>query len=252
MTLSADLSGKRALITGASSVGLGSHFARLMARSGAEVVVAARRLDQLEALASEIENQGGRARAVEMNVSDLNSVKEAISACGPLDILVNNAGISNSKRLLDQTEDDFDQIVQTNLKGVWNVGVEVARAMQSESRGGSIINIASIVGLRQGVGLTPYAVSKAGVIQLTKQMALELARYNIRVNALAPGYVKTDINRDFFDTHAGDAIVKRIPMRRLGNSEDLDGAFLLLASDASQYMTGSVITVDGGHLVSGL
>lgn len=252
MSLTADLTRKRALVTGASSSGLGAHFAHLLARSGAEVIVAARRLDPLQALVSEIQTDGGKARAVQLDVSDLNSVRAAVSSCGTLDILVNNAGVTNTKRLLEQTEEDFDHIIGTNLKGAWNTGVEVARAMQAQGTGGSIINIASIAGLRQATAVTPYAVSKAGVVQLTKQMALELARHNIRVNALAPGYFKTDINRDFFESESGRTLVKRLPMRRLGQFKELDGAFLLLASDASNYMTGSIITVDGGHMVNSL
>ncbi|MGH1418388.1 MAG: SDR family NAD(P)-dependent oxidoreductase [Hyphomicrobiaceae bacterium] len=252
MSLSVDLSGKRALVTGASSAGLGAHFARLLARSGAEIIVGARRLEPLQALVREIQETGGKARAVTLDVSDLSSVKTAVQNCDALDILVNNAGVTNTKRLLEQSEDDFDRIIATNLKGAWNTSVEVARAMQELGTPGSIINIASITGLRQATAITPYAVSKAGLVQMTKQMALELARHNIRVNALAPGYFKTDINRDFFETDAGKALAKRVPMRRIGTFDDLDGALLLLACDASQYMTGSVITIDGGHTVSSL
>jgi NAD(P)-dependent dehydrogenase (short-subunit alcohol dehydrogenase family) len=245
------LAGKRALVTGASS-GLGRHFALVLANSGAHVVVAARRRDALEALVAEIMAAGGEASAVTLDVTDPNSVAEAIAAIGPLDILVNNAGVTNTKPTLEQTVKDFDWIVDTNLKGAFLIATETARAMRDRGSGGAIINIASILGLRQGGQVTPYAVSKAGVIQLTKQLALELARFDIRVNAMAPGYIATELNDEFFAGPAGQALVKRIPMRRLGNYTDLDGPLLLLASDASRYMTGSIIEVDGGHLVGSL
>lgn len=246
-----DLRGKRALVTGASS-GLGAHFAKVLATSGASVVLAARRRSLLESLAEDIASRGGEAQIVDLDVTDRSSVNAAVAGCGRLDILVNNAGVTNSKPPLDQTESDWDLILDTNLKGAWLVATEVARSIKSSGTAGSIINIASILGLRQGGHVTPYAVSKAGVVQLTKQLGLEFARYDIRVNALAPGYFATELNRDFMQSEAGTALVKRIPQRRLGNLEDLDGALLLLASDASRYMTGTVIPVDGGHLLSTL
>ena len=251
MTLSVDLSGTVALVTGASS-GFGEHFATVLAAAGAEVVAAARRTDRLAALTGRIAAAGGRARAVALDVTDGASVTAAIEAIGPVDILVNNAGSTRNGPLLDLGEEDWDAVLDTNLKGVWLVANAVARGMRDCGSGGSIVNIASITALRQSPGITPYAVSKAGVIQLTKQMALEWARYRIRVNAIAPGYVLTDINRAWFDTEGGAAMVKRIPQRRLGALDDLSGPLLLLASDASAYMTGSVVTVDGGHLLSGL
>lgn len=252
MTISADLSGKRALVTGASSDGFGAHFARLLARSGAEVIVSARRLPALEALVEDIRTNGGAAHAVAMDVTNVASVEAAVAAAGPLDILANNAGVAVTKAFLDHDEADYDFVMDTNLKGCWAVGSAVARSMRDAGRGGSIINTASITGYRTGPGIAPYAASKAGVIHLTNQMAVELARYGIRVNAIAPGFFLTDINRDQLDGVQGDLLKKRVPMRRYGEYHDLDGAMLLLASDASAFMTGSCIAVDGGHSVNAL
>jgi NAD(P)-dependent dehydrogenase (short-subunit alcohol dehydrogenase family) len=255
MTLTADPTGKTAFVTGASS-GLGRHFAGLLARSHATVVVAARRIDALRSLAEEIAAEGGRAFPLVLDVLDGRSVAEAIASAarefGSIDILVNNSGVASNGGLLEQTGQQWDTVMDTNLKGAFLVATEVARHMRALNRGGSIINIASILGLRQSRHVAPYAVSKAGLVQLTKVMALEWARFAIRVNALAPGYIDTDLNREYWATEAGHALVKRIPQRRLGQPADLDGALLLLASEASRYMTGSVITIDGGHLVSTL
>jgi len=250
-----DLTGKVALVTGASS-GLGRRFATVLAQQGAALGVAARRIDALETLVKEISASGGKAFATKLDVSDEQSVNAAVSsveaALGPIDILVNNSGITINKPALEQTSADWDAVINVNLRGVFLMASEVARHMRDRRCGGNIINIASILGTRQSGFLLPYAVSKAGVIQLTKSLALEVARYNIRVNAIAPGYIATDINREFFTTDAGTAQIKRIPQRRIGSDSDLDGALLLLASTASQFMTGSVVTVDGGHLVSSL
>ncbi len=246
-----DIAGRRILVTGASS-GFGRHFALTLAERGAFVLAAARRLEALDSLVAEIAARGGQARAVRMDVNDSASIRAALDAAGTIDALVNNAGITNSKPLLDQTEADIDAILDTNLKGAMLVAVEAARRMRDAGTAGAIVNIASILGLRQGGHVTPYAVSKAGIIQMTKQLALELARHSIRVNAIAPGYFETELNSDFFDTPAGAALVKRVPQRRLGRLTDLDGVLLLLVSEASAYMTGSVVTVDGGHLVSSL
>ncbi|MFA7439421.1 MAG: glucose 1-dehydrogenase [Sphingomonadaceae bacterium] len=246
-----ELGGKRILVTGASS-GLGRHFSLTLARAGAEVVAAARREAALEDLVRKITAGGGKARAVRLDVTDAVSIAAAFDACGDLDVLVNNAGVTNTRPLLDQTEADFSGIIDTNLKGTFLVATEAARRMRDRGAAGSIINIASILGLRQGGQVTPYAISKAGVVQMTKQMALELARCNIRVNALAPGYIETGLNEAFFASDAGQALIRRIPQRRLGTPNDLDGPLILLASDASLYMTGSVIAVDGGHLVGTL
>jgi len=253
VTGSTALAGKRALVTGASS-GLGAHFAGLLAAHGAEVLVAARRLDALEALADRHAAQGtgtGRLRCLSLDVTDAASRAALAEAVGPVDILVNNAGLVREGAALAHAEDDWDAVIDTNLKGMFYLAQALAPGMRSRG-GGSIVNVASILGLRQAGGVVSYAVSKAGVIQLTKTLALEWARYGIRVNALAPGYIETELNRDFWSTDAGQALVKRIPQRRLGQLADLDGPMLLLCSDASRYMTGSVIAVDGGHLVATL
>jgi NAD(P)-dependent dehydrogenase (short-subunit alcohol dehydrogenase family) len=251
MTLRADLRGKRALVTGASS-GFGAHFARVLAAAGATVVLAARRTQLLEAVRSEIITAGGGAEVVALDVADGASVGSVFSKVGPLHIVVNNAGVTNTKPVFEQTEADWDAIINTNLKGAWFVATEAARAMKAREEGGSIINIASILGLRQSGQVSPYAISKAGLIQLTKQLGLELARYKIRVNAIAPGYFATDLNYKFFNSEPGRALIARVPQRRLGQLADLDGPLLLLASDESRFMTGAVLPVDGGHLLSQL
>lgn len=250
-----DVRNKVAIVTGASS-GLGKRFAQVLASRGAKVAIAARRTDALDRLSAGIKAAGGIAFATKLDVNDEQSVVSAVkaieSALGPIDVLVNNSGTSISKPALEQTAEDWDAVVNVNLRGVFFMAKEVAKRMREGSRGGSIINIASILATRQTGSVLPYAVSKAGVVQLTKSLALEVARYNIRVNAIAPGYIETEINRDYFATDTGAAMIKRIPQRRIGSDSDLDGALLLLASDASRFMTGSVVTVDGGHLVSAL
>lgn len=251
MSISVDLSGRTVFVTGASS-GFGAHFASVLAGCGARVVVGARRVGALDALVATIGAAGGSARAVVLDVRDMNSIRDAVSAAGPIDILINNAGVGVTKPVLDQTEEDWSFVLDTNLRGAFFMAREVAQQMRGRNVSGSIINIASILGLRQGGQVSTYAISKAGLIQMTKQLALELARFNIRVNALAPGYFGTEINTGFFSTEAGKALIKRVPMRRLGELSDLDGPLLLLASDASRFMTGSVIEVDGGHLLSSL
>jgi NAD(P)-dependent dehydrogenase (short-subunit alcohol dehydrogenase family) len=249
--ISCDLRGRVALVTGASA-GLGRHIAGLLASCGAHVVVAARRRDLVEDVALRIRTSGGSASAQELDVASAASVEQAVRMAGEIDILVNNAGITSTDSAREIREADYDAVVNTNQKGSLLVALEVARAMKARGVGGTIINVASILGLRQGGHVTPYAMSKAAVIQMTKQLALELARFGIRCNALAPGYFETDLNHDFFATEEGIRLIKRIPQRRLGRVEDLDGPLLLLASHASRFMTGSVITVDGGHMVSGL
>lgn len=246
------LKGKRVLVTGASSAGFGCYFAKEMAKAGMRITVSARRLSALEALVKEIGKEGGQAAAAPMDVTDLSSVKAVIATHGPFDVVVNNAGVSVLKPVLEQSEEDYDFVVDTNLKGTWNVATEAARQMREQGVPGSIVNIASITGLRQVSAITPYAVSKAGVVQLTKQLGLELARYSIRVNAIAPGYFETDLNREFFQTQPGEALINRVPMRRLGDYESLRAALFMLASDDAKFITGAVIPVDGGHVVSSL
>jgi NAD(P)-dependent dehydrogenase (short-subunit alcohol dehydrogenase family) len=249
------LEGRHALVTGANG-GLGSHFALTLAKAGAKVAVAARRTDSLADVLGAIEAAGGRAVPVELDVTDPASVArafaEAAATLGPITVVVNNAGIAVTKPVLEHTEDDWCQVIEVNLNGAWRVAQAAARHMVEHGQGGSIINIASILGLRVSAQVPSYAASKAALIQLTKAMALELARHRIRVNALAPGYVETGINREFFASDAGQALLKRVPQRRIGRPEELDGALLLLASDAGSYTTGAVFAVDGGHLVNTL
>jgi NAD(P)-dependent dehydrogenase (short-subunit alcohol dehydrogenase family) len=250
-----DLTNKTALVTGASS-GLGRHFARVLAGQGARVALAARRVAALAELAAEIKASGGEAFAVALDVRDEESVATAIgtveSDFGGIDIVINNSGVSGIKPSLKLTGAEWDDVLDTNLKGAFMVAAAAARAMVGAGRPGSIINIASILGLRVAGLLAPYAASKAGLIHLTRSLALDWARYGIRVNAIAPGYFRTDINDDFWDTEPGKAMLARIPQRRLGELANLDGPLLLLASDAGAYMTGVTIPVDGGHLVSTL
>lgn len=244
------LNGKTALITGASS-GLGAYFAQLLARAGAEVVLLARREAELMAVAQGIIANGGLCSTAILDVADAKNIDRLVGL-DRVDVLVNNAGIVGEAAALDLTEQDWDRVIDTNLKGMFLMAQAVGRAMRARGRGGSIINIASILGLRQAGGVLPYAVSKAGAIQLTKTLALELARFNIRVNALAPGYLCTELNNSFWENDVGKSMIRRIPQRRLGQLTELDGPLLLLASDASTYMTGSVLVVDGGHLVASL
>lgn len=247
-----DLKGKTALVTGASG-GLGAHFAELLAGTGAHVIVAARRAAALEALCERITAAGGKAEAVSLDVTEPEAITECFTNL-PLapQIVVNNAGISLPGPALDITAEDWDRVVDTNLRGVFLVAQAAARRMRQAKQGGSIINVASILGVRVAGAVASYAASKAGVVQLSSALALEWARYGIRVNALCPGYFETEMNRDFFASPPGEALIKRIPQRRLGRMEDLDGPLLLLASDAGAYVTGAAIPVDGGHLVSSL
>ena len=248
------LEGRVALVTGASG-GLGAHFAGVLAGAGARVAVAARRLEGCGAVRDAIRAAGGDAEVFRLDVTDAASVRVAFDAVaarfGRLDVLVNNAGISLAGPTLDLPEDDWDRVMDTNLKGPFLCAQAAARLMK-DGGGGAIVNVASILGLRVAAQVAPYAASKAGLVQLTKALALEWARHGVRVNALLPGYVETDINRNFFASEAGQAMVKRIPQRRIGTAADLDGPLLLLCSDASRYMTGAEIAVDGGHLVSSL
>ena len=246
-----DLSGKVALITGASS-GLGVHFAHCLGSAGASVVLAARRADRLASLRVELTKKGVAARTVDLDVQSGTSIAAALDAAGPLDIVVNNAGISIVKPALDMPEDDWDAVVDTNLRGAWLVAQGAARHWVAQKRPGSIVNIASILGLRTIGQVAPYNASKAGLIHLTRALAMEWARHDIRVNAICPGYIETEMNSPFWKTPGGQRLIERIPQRRIGRPEHLDGALLLLASEAGAFMTGSVITIDGGHMVSSL
>lgn len=244
------LTGKSALVTGASS-GLGAHFARLLAGHGVAVTLAARRADRVAALCAEITNAGGTAHALALDVADAGGVQTALAG-QVFDIVVNNAGVAATAPALEHDADTIDRVIDTNLKGPFHVARATAQAMIDAGRPGTIINIASILGFRVAGQVAAYAASKAGLVQLNRALALEWARHGIRVNALCPGYIETEINRDFFASDAGQTLIRRVPQRRLGQPEDLDGALLLLASDLSRFMTGTEIVVDGGHLISSL
>ena len=250
-----EVTNQHILVTGGSS-GLGRHFAHFLASNGARVTLAARRAEVLSSAVSQINDAGGTAQSLVLDVTLAEKIDAAMvqaeSAFGPIHAVINNAGVTATKPALDQDERSWDSVVDTNLKGVWLVAQAAARRMVANKVRGSIVNIASILGLRVAGSVAPYAVSKAGVIQMTKALALEWARYGIRVNALAPGYFVTELNDDFFESEAGKALIKRVPQRRLGQLTELDGPLLLLISDAGSFMTGSVVTVDGGHLVSSL
>ncbi len=247
-----DLTGKVAIVTGASS-GLGRHFALTLAKAGAKVAVAARRTEKLNELAREIETFDGRAVPVTLDVESADSVRAAVAAAetelGPSSILDNNAGMVSTAPLLETGTEDWDRVIAVDLRGAWLMAQEVARHMVRLGHGGSIVNIGSILGIRAVAQVPAYAAAKAALHQLTRAMAVELARHDIRVNAIAPGYIETDLNRPFLQSPAGQALLKRNPQRRAGVPADLDGVLLLLASDASAYMTGTVVPVDGGHTV---
>jgi NAD(P)-dependent dehydrogenase (short-subunit alcohol dehydrogenase family) len=250
-----DVSGKAALVTGASS-GLGEHFAKALAARGAIVVAAARRAERLDRLVAQIRSDGGTAHAVPLDVTDTTSVKaavaKAVDLAGGLDIVVNNAGVADTHPSMNLPEENWRRVIDTNLDGAWRVAQASAQSMLASGRGGSIVNIASVLGLRVANHLLAYSAAKAALIQVTKALALEWARHGIRVNAIAPGYVETEMNGGFFRSEAGQVMVKRIPQRRIGTMRDLEGALLLLASGAGAYMTGSIVVVDGGHVVNSL
>ena len=247
--------GKVALVTGASS-GLGAHFGSVLAQAGARVILAARRVEKLQALVEDIESNGGLATAIALDVTRAESVSAALakgeSVYGPITILVNNAGVADSKRFVNVDESSWDFVMDTNLKGAWRVAHQVSQRLLAHNLGGSIINIASILGLRNGLGESTYSVSKAGLIQMTRAMALELGYKGIRVNALCPGYFRTEMNAAYFESEQGQAYIKSTPARRLGELDELTAPLLMLASDAGSFMNGAVIPVDGGHLVSSL
>ena len=248
------LKGRTALVTGASS-GLGRHFALTLAAAGANVVLTARRIDRLKETAGEITASGGKAFAVALDVADAGAISAAFDAAeealGPASILVNNAGVANSGWFLDITDQEWHHIMDVNLDGVFRVGREAAGRMRQAGQGGSIINITSILGAGlQQKRLAAYGVSKTAVTQLTKSMALELASFNIRVNAIAPGYFSTEMNSDFLASDAGQHMLSRMPQGRVGELAELDGILLLLASDAGSFMTGAIVPVDGGAMLA--
>lgn len=245
------LKDKVAIITGASQ-GLGKQFASLVAAHGAKVALAARQVPKLEELKNNLEECGSEVMVIEMDVLDHESITQGIaeveSKWAIPDILINNAGLAINKPFLDVEEREYDRVLDTNLKGCFFCAQAVARRMV-EKKSGSIINISSVLGTRPIGTLTTYCASKGGLNQLTATMALELARYNIRVNAIAPGYIETPMNSDFFKSPPGEALINSVPQRRLGQVQDLDGVILLLASDASAFVTGTVVTVDGGFSI---
>ncbi len=252
---SIDLTGRVALVTGASS-GLGAHFAKVLAQAGATVVATARRVDRLQALVADIVAEGGQALAVAMDVNDKASVTagfdQAQAALGAISIVVNNAGVAEPSRFVDSTEEQWDFVVDTNLRAVWRVSREASARMIKAGVPGSIVNIASILGLQPGANNSLYATAKAGVVQLTKNSAQELWRNNIRVNALCPGYFETELNAEFFHSEKGRQYVNRMQPRRLGQLHELNMPLLLLASDAGSFLNGVALPVDGGHLVQSL
>lgn len=243
------LDGKKALVTGASS-GLGARFASTLAEAGAHVALAARRTDRLATLAAGIERAGGRAHAIAIDVTDVASVRAGVAAAeaalGSLDILVNNSGVSVTKRAGDIDEADYDFVMDTNAKGAFFVAQAAGRAMIAAKRPGRIINIASAAGLRVLGQLSVYCMSKAAVIHMTRALAVEWGRYGINVNALCPGYIETEINRDYWETDGGKKLIGMLPRRRVGKPEDLDALLLLLASDRSGFVNGAVIAADDG------
>ncbi|MEM7328943.1 MAG: glucose 1-dehydrogenase [Pseudomonadota bacterium] len=252
MTDRFDLAGRVALVTGASS-GLGKHFAGVFSQAGAKVVLAARRTDRLQALAAEIEAAGGEALAVAMDVTKADTIQAALDATiarfgRPADIIVNNSGLSREDWFTTMDEDDFDLVMDTNTKGVWLVARTFAGALVKAGQPGSMINIASVAGKRVGYTMAAYCASKAACEHMTRAMAIEMARYGVRVNAIAPGYFETEINDTFLASDEGQKMRKRIPMRRFGEHEELSGPLLLLASEAGSFMTGATVVVDGGHM----
>jgi NAD(P)-dependent dehydrogenase (short-subunit alcohol dehydrogenase family) len=250
-----DLTGRAAFVTGASG-GLGLHFARTLARAGARVAIAARRADKLAEAVAAIETEGGCAIAIPMDVGSRASVCAGLDllerSVGTPDIIVNNAGVGTAKRALECNDADWASVVGTNLTGAWIVAQESARRMVAANKAGSIINITSILANRVANSTSLYCASKSGLKHLTQALAVDLARHGIRVNSVAPGYTVTDLNREYLRSEPGERLRSRIPARRFCEYHELDGALLLLASDAGTYMTGAEIVVDGGHSCNAL
>ena len=257
MAYSIDLSGRVAFVTGASS-GLGAQFARTLARAGAGVVLASRRIEKLKELRARIEGEGGDAHVVELDVTDHDSIKSAVAHAetemGSIDILVNNSGVSTTQRIQDVTPEDYDFIFNTNVKGAFFVAQEVGKRMLARSRGaapgsftgGRIINIASMAGLKVLPQIGAYCMSKAAVVQMTRAMALEWGRFGINVNAICPGYIDTEINHRHWQTEAGQKLIQMLPRKRVGNPQDLDALIVMLCSDQSHFINGAVISADDG------
>ncbi|MFN3438176.1 MAG: SDR family oxidoreductase [Acidovorax sp.] len=260
MTYSIDLSGRVAFITGASS-GLGAQFARTLARAGAGVVLASRRVEKLKELRARIEGEGGDAHVIELDVTDHASIKSAVAHAetemGSIDILVNNSGVSTTQRIQDVTPEDYDFIFDTNVKGAFFVAQEVGKRMLARSRGaapgsftgGRIINIASMAGLKVLPQIGAYCMSKAAVVQMTKAMAMEWGKFGINVNAICPGYIDTEINHHHWQTEQGKKLIDMLPRKRVGNPQDLDALLVMLASDQSHFINGAVIAADDGFAV---
>ena len=252
-----DLSGRVALVTGASS-GLGAQFARTLARAGAAVVLAARRVEKLKALRTDIEADGGNALVVGIDVTDPHSIKAAVAHAetemGTIDILINNSGVSTTQKLIDVSPDDFDYVFDTNTRGAFFVAQEVGKRMIARAKGaapgtftgGRIVNVASMAGLRPLGQIGVYAMSKAAVIHMTKAMALEWGRYGINVNAMCPGYIDTEINHHHWQTEAGKKLVNMLPRKRVGKPQDLDAVLMMLCANESHFVNGAVIAADDG------
>jgi len=249
--------GKIALVTGASS-GLGERFAKVLAKAGAQVVLASRRVERLKELRAEIEAGGGAAHVVSLDVTDYASIRAAVAhaetEAGPIDILVNNSGVSTTQRLIDVTPDEYAYVMDTNQRGAFFVAQEAAKRMIARAKGDPkkqhrIINIASVAGLRVLPQIGIYCMSKAAVVHMTKSMAVEWGRYGINVNAICPGYIATEINREHFSTEQGRTLMSMLPRKRLGQPEDLDGLLLLLAGEDARFINGAIITADDGMSV---
>lgn len=248
--MTTDLKGKTAFVTGATS-GLGRRFAKILAEAGANVAIAARRTDRLAALKAEIEAAGGACVCIALDVTDAAriplAVQEAEKALGPIDILVNNAGMNSFGMVVDLADEGFDAVMNTNVRGPFFLAREVGRSMIARGQGGRIINIASIGALKVLPGLTAYCISKAAIAMMTRCLAREWARHDINVTAICPGYIETEINDDWFASEGGQKQIKSFPRKRLAREDDLDGMLLLLASDQSRAITGSLLTVDDGQ-----
>ncbi|MFN9726090.1 SDR family oxidoreductase [Acidovorax sp.] len=260
MAYSIDLSGRVAFVTGASS-GLGAQFARTLARAGAGVVLASRRVEKLKELRARIEGEGGDAHVVELDVTDHDSIKSAVAHAetemGSIDILVNNSGVSTTQRLQDVTSDDYDFVFDTNVKGAFFVAQEVGKRMLARSKGaapgsftgGRIINIASMAGLKVLPQIGVYCMSKAAVVHMTRAMAVEWGKFGINVNAICPGYIDTEINHHHWQTEQGQKLIHMLPRKRVGSPQDLDALLVMLASDESHFVNGAVIAADDGFAV---